>query len=306
MRSRLKCFGIAFLIAAPTALATAQQLEPRAYSASPVGANFAAASFSNSFGQLLFDPVVPISDATASIRIVALGYGRTFAIGHLQGLVTAVIPYAWGELSGKLGASPTDSTIYRSGFGDIQAKVSLNIVGSPALTPQEFAKTPAHRFIFGASLTAVAPTGQYYPSKLINVGTGRWAFKPEVGASYNFNSKLYIDLYVGVWLFGDNTNFYPGSSDKSQAPLESYQLHVSYTFTRWLWVALESTYYTGGGTQVDGGATAFRQYNSRLGALAAINVTRRQSIKLSYSGGASARVGSNFRTVGVAYQVLWF
>jgi hypothetical protein len=40
--------------------------------------------------------------------------------------------------------------------------------------------------------------------------------------------------------------------------------------------------------------------------LAAINVTRRQSIKLSYSGGASARVGSNFRTVGVAYQVLWF
>jgi hypothetical protein len=306
MRPRRDFIFPVLVLVLATAAAGAQQLEPRAYSASPVGANFAAASFSNSFGQLLFDPVVPISDANASIRMVGLGYGRTFAIGHMQGLVTAVLPYAWGELSGKLGPSPTDSTIYRSGFGDIQAKVSLNIIGSPALTPQEFAKTPAHRFIFGASVTTVAPTGQYSSSRLINIGTGRWAFKPEIGASYNFNTKLYIDLYVGAWFFADNTHFYPGSGVKSQDPLETYQLHVSYTSARWLWVALESTFYTGGGTQVNNGSTTARQANSRLGALAAISITRRQSIKLSYSGGASARVGSNFRTVGVAYQVLWF
>jgi hypothetical protein len=306
MRSRRAFLFATTLLAAIAARSFTQQLEPRAYSASPVGTNFAAVSFSNSFGQLLFDPAVPISDATASIRIVGLGYGRTFAIGHMQALVTAVVPYAWGELSGKVGPSPTDSTIYRSGFGDIQVKASLNILGSPALTPQEFAKTPAHRFIFGASLTTVVPTGQYYDTKLINIGTDRWAFKPEIGGSYNFNKKLYIDLYVGVWFFADNTNFYPGSSVKSQDPLETYQLHVSYTFAWWLWVALESTYYTGGSTQVNNGPPASRQYNSRLGALAAISITRRQSIKLSYSGGASARVGSNFRTVGVAYQILWF
>ena len=34
------------------------------------------------------------------------------------------------------------------------------------------------------SLTVNAPTGQYDGTKLINVGTNRWAFKPEVGLSH--------------------------------------------------------------------------------------------------------------------------
>jgi hypothetical protein len=46
--------------------------------------------------------------------------------------------------------------------------------------------------------------------------------------------------------------------------------------------------------------------NKRIGAVLAWGLTARQSIKLSYSFGASVRVGDNFRTAGVAYQLLWF
>ena len=37
--------------------------------------------------------------------------------------------------------------------------------------------------LIGASLTVTMPTGQYDPARLINPGTNRWGFKPEIGIS---------------------------------------------------------------------------------------------------------------------------
>ena len=37
--------------------------------------------------------------------------------------------------------------------------------------------------LVGISLKVVAPIGQYDPTKLINYGVNRWAFKPELGLS---------------------------------------------------------------------------------------------------------------------------
>jgi hypothetical protein len=293
------------ILAITAAHAAGQELEPRSYSASPTGAHFAAVAYGISTGDIIFDPSVPITDVKADVRNVAVGIGQTFAIGHMQGLFTAAIPYAWGYLSGKVGGT-TDSAVSRAGIADARLKVSLNIIGSPALTPQMFASTPASRFIFGASLALAVPTGQYDPQHLINVGTNRWAWKPEVGASYNFNKKLYLDLYAGVWLFAPNYDFYPGTAKRTQDPLTSLQAHASYTFAKWIWVAADATYYAGGGTQVNGGPTTARQDNSRIGLIAAITVGKGQQVKFNYSDGASARVGSKFQTFGIGYQVLWF
>ena len=297
--------SLAVALLAITTAAAAQELEPRSYSASPVGANFAIVGYGLSTGQVIFDPSVPITDVHADIRGVTFGYGHTFAIGHMQGLFSAAIPYVTGYLSGVVGGT-TDSAINRAGIGDTRLKISLNIIGSPALAPADFMKTLPQRFIFGASLAVVVPTGQYDPAHLINIGSNRWAWKPEIGASYNFNRKLYLDLYAGVWLFAPNYNFYPGESKRTQDPLTSLQAHVSYTFARWIWVAADATYYAGGGTQQNDGPTTARQDNTRIGFISAITVAKGQQVKLSYSVGASARVGSKFTTWGIGYQVLWF
>ncbi len=296
-------FALVVIAVVPSA-ARGQQLEPRAYSASPVGTNFAGVGYGYAFGQVLFDPSLPVTDVRAYVNSVSLGYGHTFGVGGMQGLVTGTIPYVWGGLKGMVGTS--DSMVTRSGIGDLSVKLSLNIIGSPALRPQEFAKTPPHPFILGASLLVIAPTGQYDPAHVINIGAHRWSLKPEVGVSYIVDRKLFLDFYTAVQWFAENTRFYPGSSTTAQAPLVSLQAHVSYTFSKRIWAAIESTWYNGGATSTNGGPPGGRQDNSRVGAQFSFMITSGMSIKPSYSRGATATFGSRFTTWAVAYQVVWF
>ncbi len=158
----------------------------------------------------------------------------------------------------------------------------------------------------GASLVVTAPTGLYYVDKPVNIGANRWAFKPEVGVSYNSKKRLYLDFYAGVWLFTANTSFLTDTTTRTQDPLTSLQLHASYTIATRFWAAIDGTWYSGGAMQVDGAPSASRQENSRVGALLSYGFTSSQSLKLSWSFGASARVGQDFTTIGLAYQYLWF
>jgi hypothetical protein len=281
----------------------AQELEPRAYSASPVGANFAVVGYGRSTGQVVTDPTLPISDVSAHINALSLGLGRTFGVGGRQGLVTASLPYSWGDAEGNVGEE--QRRITRSGLVDLRAKLSVNLFGSPALTPAKFAQRPRERFILGTSLAVAAPTGQYEPSRLINLGNNRWAFKPEIGLSVPWR-RFYFDAYAGAWFFTDNSDYYPGGSTRDQDPLTSLQAHVSYTFRRRLWLAVDSTWYGGGNTQVDDGAPSGRLSNSRLGATLSVPIIGGHSTKVAYSTGASVRSGSDFESVAIAWQYQWF
>ena len=284
--------------------ALAQELEPRAYSPSPVGANFAGLVYGTSWGALVFDPTVPITDAEATLHGVTLAYGRTFPVLGRQALVTLALPYLWGEFAGKLAGS--DSSTTREGPGDLRAKVSVNLFGGPARSPQDFARAPASDVVGGVSLTVSAPTGENFPDRLINLGANRWGLKPEVGVSWHVRPRWYADLYAGAWVFTANTEAYPGTSKRQQDPLSSVQAHVSYTFARRSWAALDGTWFWGGATRTNDGPASARQDNKRVGAVVAIGVTARQSIKVAYSYGASTRVGDDFGTLGIAYQLLWF
>jgi hypothetical protein len=50
--------------------------------------------------------------------------------------------------------------ITRSGLTDGRAKLSVNLVGNPAVGVREFLKTP-RKTILGVSLAVATPTGQY-------------------------------------------------------------------------------------------------------------------------------------------------
>jgi hypothetical protein len=258
--------------------------------------------FSRSSGDISFDPTIPIENASASFDAVAVAVGQTFGVFGRQALFTAALPYAWGNASGDVGEGR--QSIYRSGLTDVKARVSVNLMGVPAMTPRQFAERSHDHTIIATSLTMTAPAGQYSNTKLINLGTNRWSFKPEIGVSYPVK-KLDLDLYAGAWFFTENRSFYTGQSTRAQEPLTTIQAHVSYTLRRRTWLAFDATWYGGGATMVNGGAPTARQGNSRLGGTVSLPLSQRQSMKVSYSSGVTGRIGTSFNTISVAWQYVW-
>ena len=282
--------------------ARAQELEPRAYSPSPLGTNFFVLALGESSGSVIFDPSLPITDVSARVGTLTAGYGRSFGLGGKQGLVTIGFPYAIAHVEGMVFEQARK--VRRSGLADLRLKVSVNLLGSKAMRPAEFVKAPK-KTIFGVSLTVQPPNGQYDPSKLINLGTNRWAFKPELGVSVPVG-RWYLEGYAGAWFFTNNDAFYPGTSVKRQDPLTSAQLHVAYTFKNRAWLAADGTWYGGGQVTIDDGPASTRFSNTRYGGTFSLPVAKRHSLKLAASRGASARTGSNFTSYQLAWQMTWF
>jgi outer membrane putative beta-barrel porin/alpha-amylase len=283
------------------ARAGAQELEPRAYSPNPTGANFVLLAVGHSSGDVEFDPSVPITNVSARVNQAALFYGRTYGLFGRSATAAIQLPYGWGTVEGDVFEDRR--SVYRSGLADLRMRFTTNLLGGPALPPREFAKRRPGPTL-GASLVVVAPTGQYDPSKLVNIGTNRWSFKPELGFSCPAG-HWFLELYAGAWLFTDNANFF-GGSRKAQQPLATFQTHVAYVFRPRLWAAFDGTFYTGGRTTVDGVKKADLQRNSRFGLTLAVPVKKRGGLKASWSRGLMTRIGGDFDTLSVGYQFLWF
>jgi hypothetical protein len=279
-----------------------QDLEPKAYSASPVGATFLIGGLSRSTGSVVFDPTLPISDVDAGINGAVVGVGTTIGLFGKLALISAALPYGWGEVSGQVFEQ--SRTVTRSGLADVRARFSINLRGNGAMHLREFVKAP-RRTIVGASLVLTGPSGQYDGTKLINLGNNRWAFKPEVGVAVP-KGPWDFDAYAGVWLFTPNGDFFPGARHRSQDPVLAVQGHASYTFKPRLWVAFDGTWYSGGATQVGDDPPGGGFQNSRLGATFSIPAGRQQSFKISYSSGVIVRTGTDFHTVALGWQWLWF
>lgn len=295
------------MLAALTALtmasaAMAQDLEPRAYSASPVGLNFLVVGFARSTGDVVTDPSLPVSNVEAHINGFALGYGRTFGVAGRQALVTVALPYAWGDVEGDVGEERRRIT--RSGLADTKVKLSVNLAGNPALSRVDFAREHRSGLLVAASLSVSAPTGQYDETKLINLGAHRWGFKPEIGVSVPWR-RFVFEAYGGVWFFTRNGSFFPGTASRQQDPLATVQGHVSYTFLPGLWLAADGTWYGGGAAHVNGGPATARLDNARVGGTLSIPLGRAQSVKVAYSTGASVRTGQNFDVLTAAWQLRW-
>jgi hypothetical protein len=286
--------------------ARAQQLEPRAYANLPIGLNFLIAGYAYSHGDVLFDPSLPVSDAKAKVNTLLLGYVRSLDIGGNSGSIGLVLPYAGVHASGQITSSgqtePQAASVTRSGFGDPALRLAVNFYGAPALSPAKFREYQQDTIV-GASLVVIAPWGKYDGDKLVNIGTNRWSFKPEVGVSQALGPWI-LEAALGVTFFTDNDDFFGGHTRK-QDPLYAAQTHVIYYFDPGLWGALDLTYYAGGRTSVDGALNNDLQQNSRWGGTLGKSFDPRNSLKAYFSSGVTARTGTKFTTAGIAWQYLW-
>ena len=254
-----------------------------------------------SSGGVALDPSVPIENVRGTTDAAIAGYGQTFALFGRVASLSVAVPYANAAYDGDV--FETSHHVTRNGFGDLGMRFALGLVGSPAVNLKEFMRrTPAPAL--GVSLVVVAPTGQYFPDRLINLGSNRWSFKPEIGFTWP-RGAWDFELTAGIWYYTDNKDFF-GGHVREQELLTTTQAHVSYTFRPRLWVAASATYYTGGRTTVDSVRKADWQSNERYGITCSIPLLRTQSLKFSWSKGAATRIGSDFTTYAVVWQVAWF
>lgn len=212
----------------------------------------------------------------------------------------AILPYVVADFQGTHGG--TTQYRHRSGLADTTYRFSANLHGAPAMHSSEFVKYRPGTLV-GASLTVTAPTGQYDPNLLVNIGQNRWAFKPELGISH-FVGKWDFEAAFGAWLYTTNSKFFGGQIRK-QDPLGSIQIHVVRLLPRRMWAAFDGTFYTGGRSYVGDTIKADYQANTRLGLTLGIALGTRHALRFAYFGGATTRVGSDINSLSIAYQVFW-
>jgi outer membrane putative beta-barrel porin/alpha-amylase len=278
----------------------AQELEPGSYQNAPTGVNVAAASVLISRGNVLTDASLPVEGARAEVEVLGLAYVRTLGVLGRAAKFDAQIPVTWADFSGIVAGE--QRTRIARGLADPRFRLSVNLIGSPALTIPEFMKY-RQRAILGVSLQVVPPLGQYDDDRYINLGSNRWSFRPETGVSWG-HGRLILEGAAGVWLFAHNGN-YVGRTQE-QSALYFAKANAIVTFRRGIWGALSYGRATGGRTRVDGAETNSLQTNDRLGTTWLIPINRSTAMRIVYTSGLSTRFGADFDSFAVGAQYTWF
>lgn len=279
---------------------TAQELEPRTYSNAPVGLNFVVIGYQYSEGGLLFDPAVPILNASSQVNVGVFGYLRTLEVAGMSAKAGIVLPYAdlyaEGVLSGELRTREV------KGAADPSFYFNLNFYGSPAYKLNEFRKYQQDT-IAGFTIKVTPPLGQYDKDKVINIGTNRWSLKPELGVSKAVD-RWVMEAMVAATYYSENDEF-DNNKLRQQDPVYSTQGHLTYTFANKIWLSYGVTYFTGGKTKVDGVTSNDLQNNSRTGLTLAIPVNKYNSIKILLSVGLNTRTGTDYDSISIFWQHRW-
>jgi hypothetical protein len=305
MQRALKLTWTIVFLASLLPVLKGQDLSPRAYVITPLHSNAVTLTYGYYSGSVLFNGAAPITGATGTYSVPVLTYYHSFGLFGRSANFNAALPYAVGTFQGQVIG--VGEQIYRSGLVDTTYRLSVNLIGGPAMQPKEYVKWN-QKTLLGVSLKVVAPTGQYDPTKLINWGSNRWSFKPEVGYSHQ-RKHLLLDAYAGVWLFTKNQEFYspPGPPrPQTENPIGSFEGHLSYDVKPRFWISLDGNFWFGGLTSLNGVPNLdTRQTSSRIGVTASLPVTKHQSVKFSYANGTYVRYGGNYQYVSAAWQYSW-
>ena len=280
--------------------AGAQDIEPREFSNAPVGVNFLIAGYVHTQGGLSVDPSVPLTDARLTTSSAVLAYARALDLFGASGKIDVVLPYSHLSGSALYAGSPVDRAV--DGFIDPAFRVSVNFYGAPALTLPEF-RGYKQDLIVGGSFRVTAPLGQYDPARLVNLGTNRWSFKPELGLSKALGPWT-LEVMAEAQSFTANGDFY-GGHRRTVDPVYSVQGQAILNFPSGWWAAVDATYYRGGQPYVDGDKNGVELANWRYGATLVAPIDLHNSIKGYASNGVSSRTSANFKLVGVVWQTRW-
>jgi len=294
-----------FLVLGLPFLCLAQELEPRRWSHLPLGTNFAGGGYAYTEADIFFDPVLRIENVEMEMHTWAVKYIRTFELFQRSARIGFVQGFQEGRWTGLVDGVST--SIRRSGLTDSILRFAINLYGAPPLEGKEFAAYRAKmdvETIVGTALMVHFPTGNYMDDKLINLGTNRFTFRPQLGVVHK-RGKWSMELTGAVWLFTDNDDFFNGNKLEKD-PLYTLQTHLIYTFRPRLWAAASAGYGYGGESTVSGVDKNDRRGNLAWALSLGYSITRQLGVKVAYLGTRTQEsVGLDSDSIAVGFSVFW-
>ena len=296
------CSFLAFGLTLPC---FAQQLEPRRWSHLPIGTNFAGGAYSYSNLDIQLDPALLIENGEAEIHTWAFKYIRSFELFEKTSRIEFVQGYQEGHWTGVVDGVP--SSINRSGLTDSVARFAINLLGAPPLKGKEYAAYRSKvdvETIVGIALAAHFPTGDYMDDKLINLGTNRYTFRPQVGVVHA-RGKWSIEVTSAGWIYTDNDEFYNGNKFE-QDPLYTFQTHLIHTFRPELWAGVSAGYGYGGESTINGVEKNDRRENLTWAFNLGYQIKRQLGVQATYIGSRTQKsVGFDSDTIAVGFSFFW-
>ena len=80
--------------------ALAQDLDPRAYARIPVGVSVLGLGYGYTYGGVVTDPTIPVSDINAHISTLSLGVAHIFGMFHKTAQISVNLPWSWATVTG--------------------------------------------------------------------------------------------------------------------------------------------------------------------------------------------------------------
>ena len=279
----------------------AQFTDARNYAEGPVGLNSLEFTYAYVRGTASIDTALVVGSENLDLNKGTFSYTHNFSMLGRLAWVSANVPLA--SLTGTVtGTNASGST---SGIGDSSFELAMLLKGGPALSAAELASYE-RTMILGMSLTVSVPTGEYDGNKVLNLGSHRWSFKPELGISYPFGPerKWEVDGYINAYFFTDNTS-YRGVEILHQEPLPGLEAHLSYSVTPGFWASLDSRYAFRGETVVDGLEQNNAQENLTVGAEASWAPNAHNSLDVVFAKALVHRNAPTYTGVSLSYTYSW-
>ena len=293
------CFVLA-LLGTPDGV-YAQFTDPHTYDNAPIGTNQLELAYAFSRANASIDTSLIVTGARVDLNQGSIGYTRYFGLMHRLFWVKASLPLA--GLNGSISGTKIQGSAI--GTGDTSYQITGLLKGGPALSEAQFENYKPTTTV-GMSLTITAPTGLYNSDKVLNLGSGRWSFKPEFAVAHPFGpeQKWEVEGYANTYFFTDNTSYH-GVEILRQEPVPGVEGHISYSFVNSLWVSLDTRYSFRGVTFVNGVNQNNSQHNFSLGSELNISFNARNSLVFEFDKALVHQNGPALTGLAVKYNFTW-
>src|SRR5262249_26217608 len=128
---KLRTFGLLLFVFCTSGICLAQSLVPRAYVVGPVDSNAITLQYLLNNGSILFDPALPITDASGKLNTGVFSYYHSLDFFGRSANFVASLPYTEGNFQGTVNGKRGE--VHRSGLLDSAFRFSVNLKGGPAM-----------------------------------------------------------------------------------------------------------------------------------------------------------------------------